>query len=95
MTSSYQISKWRKVYPQCRKTLCGYQIDRCLFTLKSDKKKTKNWAAVLKIVQLYEIIRMYDISRLDSILTLNGTYDFHTFMNIRKNEIYFLNDADN
>ena len=26
----------------------------------------KNWAAVLKIVQLYEIIRMYDISRLDS-----------------------------
>ena len=29
------------MYQQCRKTLCGYQIDRCLFTLKSNKKDEK------------------------------------------------------
>ena len=67
------------MYRQCRKTLCGYQIDRRLFMLKSNKKKTKNWAAVLKIVQLYEIIRMYDISRLDSILGLS-LYIMHHYL---------------
>ena len=55
------------MYRQCGKTLCGYQMDRCLFTLKSEKKRPKSWAAALKIAQLYEIIRLYDISRLDSI----------------------------